>query len=671
MLEDSLEEALQSTVTIESWVKTKVDEWRDHYKNNYQEQDERNYRVFRGIFKEDDRERKSEKSTLVSPATLQAVESAAAEIEEAVFGRGKFFDIEDDPADQEKQDIPLVRKLLGKEFKQRGFKSKIREVILTSAIFGNGMAEIITEEIEERIPATRQDENSVSIGVEKRMRVVCDLVPLQPRNFLIDPNATCIDNALGVAVDRPVSPHQIEILQEKGVYLDTEQPVRVPGGMEIDSRPDPDLPSPAKEETRLIKYFGLVPAALLDSAEETEQQKDDLTKDLYKKDDEGYYTEAIVVMTHDGTLLKAGRNPHMMQDRDVVNFTWDTLPGMFRGRGISEKGASIQKALDAELRGRIDALAYTIHPMVAMDATKMPRGVRPEIRPGKVLPVHGDPRTAVLPFNWGAVSDTTFPQQQALEAMHQRATGAMDITPGGAQNGATAAGMSMQTSAIVKRYKRTQENFEDGFLIPMVRKIAWRKMQYDPENFPVRDYDFCVTGGLGMIAREYEVSHLSMILQVIDPQHPLFLPVLTAIVEHLNVSNREDFLQQLQEAAKPDPEAQKRAQEQHEMQMRMQAAQAAAFEGTAAEAQARSAKYGAETQAIPMETQIKLINTVLANQDDIEPGFRQQLETLRAVLEERRQNTAEYEAETRRISVRSKENATQDRGNPSGVGSAA
>ena len=64
----------------------------------------------------------------------------------------------------------------------------------------------------------------------------------------------------------------------------------------------------------------------------------------------------------------------MMQDRPVVAFPWDVVPSMFWGRGVCEKGYNSQKALDTELRARIDALALTIHPMLAIDATRLPRG---------------------------------------------------------------------------------------------------------------------------------------------------------------------------------------------------------------------------------------------------------------------------------------------------------
>jgi hypothetical protein len=75
----------------------------------------------------------------------------------------------------------------------------------------------------------------------------------------------------------------------------------------------------------------------------------------------------------------------MMQDRPVVAFPWDVVPGRFWGRGICEKGYNAQKALDTELRARIDALAFTVHPMMAVDASRLPRGAKLEIRPGKLF----------------------------------------------------------------------------------------------------------------------------------------------------------------------------------------------------------------------------------------------------------------------------------------------
>ena len=124
-----------------------------------------------------------------------------------------------------------------------------------------------------------------------------------------------------------------------------------------------------------------------------EQEVDDVEGD-------SMYVEAVVVIANSGTLLKAEANPYMMQDRPVVAFPWDVVPSRFWGRGVCEKGYNSQKALDTEIRARIDALALTIHPMLAIDATRLPRGAKPEIRPGKMILTNGDPREILQPFNF-------------------------------------------------------------------------------------------------------------------------------------------------------------------------------------------------------------------------------------------------------------------------------
>lgn len=78
------------------------------------------------------------------------------------------------------------------------------------------------------------------------------------------------------------------------------------------------------------------------------------------------------------------------------------FPGEFWGRGVCEKGMNSQNALDTELRARIDALALTNAPMMAVDASKMPRGLRSQeeqgggipIAPGKTIMTNGNPRGA-------------------------------------------------------------------------------------------------------------------------------------------------------------------------------------------------------------------------------------------------------------------------------------
>ena len=93
--------------SLEGWVGNKCDDWRDNFESNYSEKFDEYYRLWRGHWAEEDKTRQSERSKIISPALQQAVESSVAELEEATFGRGKWFDIKDDQADQDNADIQI------------------------------------------------------------------------------------------------------------------------------------------------------------------------------------------------------------------------------------------------------------------------------------------------------------------------------------------------------------------------------------------------------------------------------------------------------------------------------------------------------------------------------------------------------------------------------------
>src|SRR5210317_359411 len=348
--------------TLESWLETKLDTWRDHFEANYAEKFDEYYRLWRGQWASEDRTRDSERSRIISPALQQAVESSVAEIEEATFGRGRWFDIQDDRNDQEAQDIVYLREQLYEDFSKNKVRKGVAECLIKSAVFGTGIAEIVLEEIKEMKPATQpmMGGELQAIGVNIQDRTVCKLRPIMPQNFLIDPVATSIEEAIGVAVDEFVPYHQVELLQESGVYKDVDITLAY---NDTDLDPDPELIDQPDNKVRLTKYYGLVPKYLVEDEEDFEIEEED-----------GHYIECIIVIANGGTLLKVERNPYMMGDRPIVAFPWDIVPGRFWGRGVCEKGYNSQKELDAELRARIDALALTVHPMMAMDASRMPRG---------------------------------------------------------------------------------------------------------------------------------------------------------------------------------------------------------------------------------------------------------------------------------------------------------
>ena len=594
--------------SVEDWVMNKCEDWRDYYESNYEDRFEEYYRLWRGIWDPADSERRSERSRIISPALQQAVESNVAELEEATFGRGKWFDVSDNMGDTSKEDVLFLRNKLTEDFEDCMVRKAVAECLINAAVFGTGIGEIVIEEMKEMAPATQpiMDGDLQAVGVNVTDRVKVKLRPVMPQNFLIDPVATDVDEALGVCIDEFVSRHQVELLQEQGVYRDTYVGSAAP---DTDLEPDQDITIYNDDKVRLTKYYGLVPRELLNSAMDEDTELDD---------EDSKYIEAVIVIANGGILLKAEANPYMMNDRPVVAFPWDVVPGRFWGRGVCEKGYNSQKALDTELRARIDALSLTIHPMMAIDATRMPRGAKPEIRPGKMILTNGDPREVLQPFNFGQVNQITFAQAGALQQMVQQATGAVDSAGiAGQVNGeSTAAGISMSLGAVIKRHKRTLINFQQSFLIPFVKKAAYRYMQFDPESYPVADYKFNASSTLGIIAREYEVTQLVQLLQTMGQDSPMYATLIQSIVDNMNLSNREELLAAMNQSMQPNPQAQQMQQQAQQLQMQFQQSQTAALSAQAQESAARAQKLAAEAAVVPQELEIDKINAVTRNLRD-------------------------------------------------------
>ena len=651
---EDLEQRIYEDNGLGAWIMTKCDEWQRHYENNYKQTFREYYRIWRGHYDPNDRVRESERSQLISPATSQAIESSVAEIEEATFGRGEFFDIRDDivipdmkegMSEQEqaqfqaemrqkaidKQKIEYLKQKLGEDFQKQKVRKDIGEVLLNAAVFGTGIAEVVLDLENEVKPATRNMGDALAQGITETERAVVKLEPVLPQNFLIQPSATDIDSSLGVAIDKDVSPHSIKLLQEQGIYRDVtieSSGTRATENLEVDST----LTEQPNDVVRLTKYYGLVPRHLLDD-EMAEKVEDEITDEIkeapteeqddnpiaYEVEDvqvdiqsEGsYYVEACVVIANGSTILKAIPNPYMMKDRPVLAFPWDVVPSRFWGRGITEKAFHSQKALDAEIRGRIDALALTNVPMLAMDATRKPRGEKGEIRPGKMILTNGDPREVLQPFNFGQVQNITFAQAEALQNQIQAATGAYDSAGmPGAINRTSSSTLSMGLSAIIKRQKRTLVNFQESFLIPFVKMAACRYMQFDPENYPVEDFVFTVSSSLGILQREYEITQLVQLLQPMAQDDPIRPMIVKSVLENMSLSNREEFKRLIDDSMRPDPQQQQLAQATAQTQLEFTQSQTQALIGQATESQARAKKIQAETVAIPIKEETDRIEAI-------------------------------------------------------------
>ena len=585
--------------------------------------------------------RESERSRLIAPATQQAVESSVAEIEEATFGRGAFFDIKDDLQDPNQGDVELLKVQLTEDMHFSKARSSIGECLINAAVFGTGIGELVLDEIEELTAATQPtlEGQMTAVGVNKRERMIVRLDPIMPQNFLIDPLATNVEDAVGVAVDKMVPHHQVQQGIDSGIYRDVEIG-RVQSESEIEDA-SKIVYGHNDDMVRLTKYYGLVPTDLLKNQELDENEELQDMVDL--SEEEGSYTEVIMVIANESEILKIEKNPYMKKDRPVIAFSWDKVPFKFWGRGICEKGYNSQKALDAELRARIDALALTVHPMMAVDASRMPRGAKLDIRAGKTILTNGNPSEVLQPFKFGSLDQVSFTQAAQLQQMVQQSTGAIDSNgvPAGLNGEGTAAGISMGLGAVIKRHKRTLVNFQENFLIPFIEKAACRYMQFTPELYPVKDYKFVATSSLGVVAREYEVTQLVQLLQTMSPESPAYPLLIESIVSNMSLTNREQIIQVLRQANQPNPQQQQEAQVRQQMELEVAMSSLEKLKAETAEIASRIQQNNVETQLLPIEEETRRISALASAQPKDKTEFDKLVEYAKLELKEAELDTKE------------------------------
>lgn len=632
------EEPTEADKELTAFVVDHITRWRDWRDANFMDLWLEYERIFRGIWGPQDKTRDSERSRIISPATQQAVETRHAEIMEAIFGQGEFFDIEDDIRDVNGNniDVEFIRAQLMEDFKKDKIKKSIDQIELMAEIYGTGIGEVIVKSEIEYTPSTQAIPgiaNAAAIGVEEKERIAVKIKPVNPKNFLIDPNADSIEDALGVAIEKYVSLHKIVEGIERGIYR------KVDIGSTYESQdlePTQDLKTYQDDKVKLVTYYGLVPKEYLEGNDEEEYEE--LFPEGSEADEYCNLVEAIIVIANDSVLLKAEENPYMMKDRPVIAYQDDTVPGRFFGRGTVEKAYNMQKAIDAQLRAHLDSLALTTSPMIAMDATRLPRGAKFEIKPGKAILTNGSPSEILYPFKFGQTDGNAAATAQNFERMLLQATGTVDSAgmPSNIPRDAGAGGMSMAMAGIIKKYKRTLTNFQEDFMIPFIKKASYRYMQFDPERYPTVDMDFIPTATLGILAREFEQQQLIGLLQTLGPNTPVLPLILKGILQNSSLSNRAELIQTLEQMSQPNPDAQQAAQQQQQAQMAMVEAQLQEMQAKAQREQAEAAKAMAEAQATPQLTQAKLISALTnnLNEDNESADFERRVKLAELALKQ-------------------------------------
>ena len=623
------EEPTESDKELTDFVVEHCDRWRDYRDTNFLDAFEEYERIFRGQWAAGDKTRESERSKLVSPATQQAVETRHAEIMEAIFGQGDFFDIEDDLQDVNGNDIDveLLKAQLMEDFSKDKIRKSIDQIELMAEIYGTGIGEIVVKDEIEYVPATQAIPGvmgQAAIGVQEKPRTAVKIVPVNPKNFLWDPNGTSIEECMGVAIEKYVSMHKIVKGMEDGIYRKVDiGPMYSQDSLEATQ----ESTQFKDDKVKLLTYYGLVPREYLEQLENEGEEVVDLFPEDSSVDDYADLVEAIIVIGNDSLLLKAEANPYMMKDRPVVLYQDDTVPNRLMGRGTVEKAYNMQKAVDAQIRSHLDSLALTSAPMIAMDATRLPRGAKFEVKPGKAILTNGAPQEILYPFTFGQTGTSNLATSKEFERMLLQATGTLDSQGmvSSVSRDAGQGGISMAVASIIKKYKRTLTNFQEDFLMPFIKKAAFRYMQFDPERYPSVDMNFVATATLGIMAREYEQQQFIALLQTLGPNTPVLPVILKGIVQNSSLSNRYEMMAELDKMSQPNPEQQQQQMMQQQLQLQTLQAQLALIQAQTAEKAANAQQTQVETQMMPVELQAKMVtaaSTNLNQGDDFEKRLK-------------------------------------------------
>jgi hypothetical protein len=607
-----------------SWVMSRVVRWRTTRDSNYFDLWDAYFALWRGQWNTNLKIRDSERSKIITPITQQCVDATVSEMVEATFGRGVWFDIRDRNPQNPQADALAenARDTLLEDMERDRVQHGVIETYLNGAIYGTGVAKRIVE------PRKLSTYTLDTYGntQESSLPTVCvwwQSIP--PYNFVIDTAALTIEDALGVAHEtiRPIS--EIEEKQAQGEYYNV--PIGSASGYAtgiIARGPKGEnLEVNILDGTYITEYHGRIPSKYLEATANYDQQNhgplsEYALQDGDKKELPEDMVEAIVVIANGNACLKAVANPFPGGDRGFIAYQHDRVPNRFWGRGVVEKAYNAQIALDAEIRARIDAMALLTYPIVGFDATRLPRNLNLQIRPGKAFLTNGDPETIIRPISFGNINPAWFEHSQDLMQMIQLATGTFDTGPGpnmGANGTASSASMSM--GAMIKRAKLTMQTIDEDFLSPLVSKTYLAYQTLDPDRYP-HQVDFEVNSCMSIMAREFEQTQMTNLLAIIPPQTPAFYVILKAIVENYSGPSRNALMQAIDQMMKPDPQQQQMQQMTQQLQLKGAQAEVSKLEAEVSKLQselpvnqAKAQELQAKAKNTPAQTQLQFMEMMV------------------------------------------------------------
>lgn len=625
LLADKEDDQYEAHPELVGWIMEKVTRWRQSRDTNYGDHWEKYYRIWRGKWSGDLKQKLAERSRIITPATQSAVDQTVAEMAEAVFGRGLWFDLSEDapppqaqppvnatpqqpggapgsapggmppggppqapaqsPEDMARERDETIRDNLIEDFGQSRLVSDVIETFYNGAIYGSGISK---RTVDTRLDGTRL------IAWE----------PVNPSGFVIDSAATTIDEALGCAHETIRPSHEIHEKMESGEYYDCDIGTSasgygatdlLKGGLTdfFDINPQDGI--------YITEWHGKVPSEMLKGRPKSKSADADLLVDESKEDeDEEKYQEAVVIIGNGTHVLHAEVN--QLSDRGFIAYQHHRNPNSFWGIGVVEKAYNAQIGLDGEVRARQDALSLTTYPTVGVDATRMPRNLNMIVGPGKVYLTNGRPSEIIEPIVFGSLNNASFQQSGDMERYVQLATGAAD--PARPVNGnTTASGQSQQSSAYIKRAKLTMQAVDTDFLAPLIRKSIIAYAALNPARYPKLPA-FSVNSTMSIMAREFEQMQMTNLLAVVPQQSSAFPIILKGIIENYSGPSKDKIIEAIEQSMKPDPAAQQAQQQQQALTMAKLQADVNKVNEEINEIKSRSALNGAKASSEQVKTQL-------------------------------------------------------------------
>jgi hypothetical protein len=285
----------QAKRDLVQWVMERVNSWRDVRETTFRPRWDEYYRIWRGRWDSSSRTRASERSKLIAPASQIAVDTAAAELLEAIFSRDTFVDISDDVADEQREDAMAVRDLLIEDLKKDGIVETLAEICTMGALYGEFIAKIVTDVEVKAKPKMIQNPDGTKELIKSSEEVVKIYpVAIEPGNLVVDPGSDCIDTMQGSAHEFELPMHLIKRRQAAGTYYDVV----------VHKTDDPDYTVDRSETgynakadvAKVAEWHGLVPTKLLMQA--TSEADNEDAKSLMQDVDGDDMLEAVVTVAN-------------------------------------------------------------------------------------------------------------------------------------------------------------------------------------------------------------------------------------------------------------------------------------------------------------------------------------------------------------------------------------